>query len=114
MTSLERRIVLIEGRLRMIEERLAISNPERPHFGSMHIGEKTKEVYAQELKSLLNQYKPNTMTKKEIKKWSDAYDPIFVEAYKHKDWPWIASELHDFTETIIALRNDMSVQYGLN
>ena len=74
MTELERRLSKIESRLRNVEARLKISEPDRPKFGSTHVGSKSKEVLIQEGFSLLNQYKPKTMTPKEHAQWMKTYE----------------------------------------
>jgi len=74
MTNLERRLTIIESKLRNIEARLKISEPDRPKFGSNHQGTKTKDVLIREGFSLENQYKPKTMTPKEHAEWMKAYE----------------------------------------
>ena len=73
MTNLERRLTLLEKRIGNVEARLKISDPDRPHFGSNHIGSKTKEVLIQEGFSLKNSYKPDIMTDKGKDSWNKAY-----------------------------------------
>ena len=73
MTSIERRLALLESRVRNVEARLKISEPDRPKFGSKHVGKKTKEVLIQEGFSLKNAFKPQTMTKSEQNEWNEAY-----------------------------------------
>ena len=43
----------------------------RGELKPQHIGPKSKEVLAQELASLKNEYKPDTMLKKELEAWEE-------------------------------------------
>jgi len=74
MTNIERRLALLESRVRNVEARLKISEPDRPKFGSKHVGSKSKEVLIQEGFSLQNQYKPKTMTPNEHAAWMKTYE----------------------------------------
>ena len=73
MTRLEARMSSMEKKIKYLEERLKISSPDRPKFGSMHIGKKSKEVLIQEGFSLKNRFTPKTFSKKELSEWSTAY-----------------------------------------
>ena len=73
MTRLEARMASLEKKIKYLEERLKISSPDRPKFGSMHIGKKSKEVLIQEGFSLQNRFKPQTFSKSELSQWSQAY-----------------------------------------
>ena len=96
MTSLERRISLLEKSVRNIEARLKISNPDRPKFGSNHQGTKTKEVLIQEGFSLRNSYKPQTFAKKELKEWNEAYKNWIndISGFDVKEITEINNEIH--------------------
>lgn len=52
---------------------IMISSPDRPKFGSMHIGKKTKEVLIQEGFSLKNRFTAKAFSDKELSEWSQAY-----------------------------------------
>lgn len=48
---------------------------------NQHIGTKTPEVFGQELFSLLNSYKPQTMTETESISWEDTFTRLIEEIH---------------------------------
>jgi len=51
----------------------------RGDLKNQHLGKKTPEVFEQELFSLLNSYKPKTMTETELISWEDTFTRLIEE-----------------------------------
>ncbi len=79
------------------EQARAISQGE---IKEQHIGKKSKEVLAQEWKSLLNELSPNTMTDDESKEWYEKNLEIVREVMSHKDTKWILNQVREFRDIL--------------
>ena len=75
---------------------------DEPH----HIGTKTKEVLAQEWKSILNEYNPETMTDEETKDWNNQHKEIWDDSMSlpERDWNWIINNVGQFRDRLVILR----------
>jgi hypothetical protein len=102
MTNLERRINLIEARLQILE-----NSKSSKKVGSNHVGKKTKEVLAQEIKALFNSYKPETSTDAEKDSFLDEFSNKAQEISKlsEKEQTWIAKEVKEFQTQIEKIQN---------
>lgn len=102
LEDLNDRVFNLELRLKNVEARLRISQEDRPKFGSVHQGTKTKEVISQEWKSLMNNSKFHTMTKEEKKEWYDANEALMLESksLSSSDWEWVLQNVSQFREII--------------
>lgn len=98
MTKMDRKLAKLEARVQMLEN---IKKGSKK-FGSDHLGKKTKEIFSQEIKSLLSIFKPKTATQKEYKSLLDALEDGFENSKElsDKDQIWLHNELKQFQEKI--------------
>ncbi len=96
MTNLEKRVADLE-KSQHRRDAEAISVGVTPHH---HIGDKTKEVLAQEWKSLLNELSLDTMTDDESKAWYQRNDELMRQVLEHEDTEWIISQVREFRDIL--------------
>lgn len=103
MTLLESHVRKLEQRITDLENIPEIQNIlKKKHFGSVHKGSKTKEVVAQELKALLNQFKPNFLAKDEIRDYEKEIHKSVKDVYElnEEDQKWIFKQIYEFKDKI--------------